>query len=107
MLSPVEQGAQHRADAQLQVVAVNQFGFEQFRIPLSAERGHLKPVGEWNSEEIYANGPHIVVTLNGDLSGFVGDGPGNVTAFNPQTGEKIGDSIVVGKGPTSVIVIPK
>jgi YVTN family beta-propeller protein len=42
--------------------------------------------------------------LNGDLSGFVGQ-PGNVTAFNPQTGQKIGDSIVVGKGPTSVVVI--
>jgi hypothetical protein len=32
---------------------------------VAAERGHLKPLGEWNSEEIYANGPHIVVTLNG------------------------------------------
>jgi hypothetical protein len=31
----------------------------------AAERGHLKPVGEWTSEEIYANGSHIVVTLNG------------------------------------------
>jgi YVTN family beta-propeller protein len=43
--------------------------------------------------------------LNGDLSGFVGQGPGNVSAFNPVTGKKIGDSIVVGKGPTSVVVI--
>jgi hypothetical protein len=30
-----------------------------------AERGHLKPVGEWNSEEILCQGPHIKVTLNG------------------------------------------
>src|SRR5204862_7244111 len=30
-----------------------------------AERGHLKPVGEWNEEEITADGPHIVVKLNG------------------------------------------
>jgi 3-keto-disaccharide hydrolase len=30
-----------------------------------AKRGHLKPVGEWNSEEISAIGPHIKVTLNG------------------------------------------
>jgi hypothetical protein len=30
-----------------------------------AERGHLKPVGEWNSEEITANGRHITVKLNG------------------------------------------
>jgi len=30
-----------------------------------AKRGHLKPVGEWNVEEISAIGPHIKVTLNG------------------------------------------
>jgi len=30
-----------------------------------AKRGHLKPAGEWNSEEILADGPHIKVTLNG------------------------------------------
>ncbi len=43
--------------------------------------------------------------LSGNLSAFVGDGPGNVTAFNPATGEKIGAPIAVGKGPTSVVVI--
>jgi YVTN family beta-propeller protein len=43
--------------------------------------------------------------LSGNLSGFVGQGPGNVSAFNPVTGEKIGTSITVGKGPTSVVVI--
>lgn len=32
-----------------------------------AKRGHLKPVGEWNSQEIYANGNHIKVTLNGTV----------------------------------------
>ena len=32
---------------------------------VAAERGHLKPVGEWNSQEVIANGPHIKVTLNG------------------------------------------
>jgi len=32
---------------------------------VAARRGHLKPVGEWNSEEISAIGPHIKVTLNG------------------------------------------
>ena len=31
----------------------------------AAERGHLKPVGEWNTEEITANGRHVVVKLNG------------------------------------------
>jgi 3-keto-disaccharide hydrolase len=30
-----------------------------------AKTGFLKPVGEWNSEEIVADGRHIVVTLNG------------------------------------------
>ncbi len=29
------------------------------------ERGHQKPVGEWNSEEIIAQGPRIIVKLNG------------------------------------------
>ncbi|MGH7436051.1 MAG: hypothetical protein ACRENE_10295 [Polyangiaceae bacterium] len=40
---------------------------------------------------------------NGDLSGFVG-GTGHVTAFDPTTGAKIGSSIDVGHGPTSVVV---
>jgi hypothetical protein len=31
----------------------------------AAERGHLKPVGEWNEQEITANGRHITVKLNG------------------------------------------
>jgi hypothetical protein len=30
-----------------------------------AKRGFLKPVGQWNKEEIMADGPHIQVTLNG------------------------------------------
>jgi hypothetical protein len=32
-----------------------------------AKRGHLKPVGEWNREEIVADGSHIKVTLNGTV----------------------------------------
>ncbi|MEA2734742.1 MAG: hypothetical protein QOE14_1193 [Humisphaera sp.] len=31
----------------------------------AAKRGHLNPVGEWNHEEIIANGRHITVKLNG------------------------------------------
>jgi hypothetical protein len=31
----------------------------------AAERGHLKPLGEWNQEEITAQGRHIIVKLNG------------------------------------------
>ena len=30
-----------------------------------AKRGFLKPAGQWNQEEIQADGPHIKVTLNG------------------------------------------
>jgi hypothetical protein len=30
-----------------------------------AKRGHLKPVGQWNSEEIRFQGPHARITLNG------------------------------------------
>jgi len=32
-----------------------------------AKRGFLKPVGEWNQEEIRAQGRHIRVTLNGTI----------------------------------------
>jgi hypothetical protein len=32
---------------------------------VAAERGHQKPVGEWNEEEITADGRHIKVMLNG------------------------------------------
>lgn len=31
----------------------------------AAKTGHLKPVGEWNSEEVIADGRHITVKLNG------------------------------------------
>ncbi|HSW00082.1 MAG TPA: DUF1080 domain-containing protein [Sedimentisphaerales bacterium] len=32
---------------------------------VSAKRGHLKPVGEWNSQEVIAKGRQITVKLNG------------------------------------------
>jgi hypothetical protein len=34
---------------------------------IPAERGFLKPVGEWNSEEIVARGSRVRVTLNGHV----------------------------------------
>lgn len=34
---------------------------------VAAKRGFLKPTGEWNVEEIVADGPHIKVTLNGTV----------------------------------------
>jgi hypothetical protein len=33
------------------------------RVP--AERGHQKPIGEWNEQEILVDGKHVKVTLNG------------------------------------------
>jgi len=33
------------------------------RVP--AERGHQKPLGEWNRQEILVDGKHVKVTLNG------------------------------------------
>jgi len=32
-----------------------------------AKRGHLKPTGEWNTEEVIADGTRIKVTLNGTV----------------------------------------
>lgn len=34
---------------------------------IAAKRGHLKPVGEWNEQEIYMKGNKIRVTLNGTV----------------------------------------
>ncbi|RJP33227.1 MAG: DUF1080 domain-containing protein [Candidatus Omnitrophota bacterium] len=31
-----------------------------------AKTGFLKPVGEWNDEEVIADGPHITINLNGE-----------------------------------------
>jgi hypothetical protein len=34
---------------------------------IPARRGSLKPVGEWNEEEIWIKGNHIRVTVNGTV----------------------------------------
>jgi len=34
---------------------------------VAAKRGHLKPVGEWNTEEITCDGRKIKVVLNGEI----------------------------------------
>lgn len=34
---------------------------------VAAKRGALKPVGQWNSEEIVADGGHIKITVNGKV----------------------------------------
>jgi hypothetical protein len=32
-----------------------------------AKRGHLKPVGEWNQQEVICRGPRVTVKLNGEV----------------------------------------
>jgi len=34
---------------------------------IPAKRGFLKPVGEWNTQEVIAKGDHIKITLNGEV----------------------------------------
>lgn len=34
---------------------------------IPAKRGHLKPVGEWNYQEVMVQGPKIKITLNGTV----------------------------------------
>ncbi|WP_346843224.1 family 16 glycoside hydrolase [Parabacteroides sp. PF5-6] len=34
---------------------------------IPAKRGFLKPTGEWNTQEVIANGDHIRITLNGEV----------------------------------------
>jgi HEAT repeat protein len=34
---------------------------------IPAKRGYLKPVGQWNDEEVIAKGSHIKITLNGTV----------------------------------------
>lgn len=34
---------------------------------IAAKRGHLKPVGEWNTQEVLMNGNHVRITLNNEL----------------------------------------
>ncbi|HWB26148.1 MAG TPA: DUF1080 domain-containing protein [Chitinophagaceae bacterium] len=49
---------------------------------IPAKRGFLKPTGQWNEEEIVAYGPHIKVTLNGEviLDGNIDEASKNGTA---------------------------
>jgi len=34
---------------------------------IAAKRGFLKPVGEWNQQEVMMNGHHVRITLNGEV----------------------------------------
>jgi hypothetical protein len=48
---------------------------------IPAKRGSLKPVGEWNYQEVYANGNHIKIVLNGNviLDGDIAEASNNGT----------------------------
>lgn len=49
---------------------------------IAAKRGYLKPIGEWNYQEVIANGDHITVILNGTtiLEGNIREAAKNGTA---------------------------
>jgi hypothetical protein len=49
---------------------------------IPAKRGYLKPTGEWNTQEVVANGNKIKVTLNGTviLDGDIAKASKNFTA---------------------------
>jgi len=49
---------------------------------IPAKRGYLKPVGEWNQEEVYLKGDQIRITLNGTtiLEGDLKEASNNGTA---------------------------
>ena len=49
---------------------------------IPAKRGYLKPVGEWNYEEVIAKGNRITITLNGTviLDGDIAEASNNFTA---------------------------
>lgn len=53
---------------------------------IGAKRVKFKPMGEWNQEEIVANGNHIKVTLNGEviLDGDIKEATKNGTADGQQ-----------------------
>jgi hypothetical protein len=53
---------------------------------IPAKRGFLKPVGEWNEEEIWIKGNKIKVTLNGEviLDGDIAEASKNGTADGKQ-----------------------
>lgn len=53
---------------------------------IPARRGYLKPVGEWNAEEVYVKGSKIKVTLNGTviMDGDLAEASKNGTADHKE-----------------------
>jgi len=72
---------------------------------IAAKRGFLKPVGEWNTQEIIANGNHIKITLNGTviLDGDIAQASKNFTQTidgnqHPGLSNKSGHIAFLGHG---------
>jgi len=72
---------------------------------IPAKRGSLKPIGEWNYQEVIASGDNIKVVLNGDviLDGNIRDATKNGTADkrnHPGLFNKKGHIAFLGHGST-------
>ncbi len=72
---------------------------------IAAKRGYLKPVGEWNTQEVVAKGNHIKVTLNGVviLDGDIAEASKNFTQpadkkKHPGLSNKSGHIAFLGHG---------
>jgi hypothetical protein len=72
---------------------------------IPAKRGYLKPVGEWNYEEVIAKGNRITITLNGTviLDGDIAEASKNFTATidgnaHPGLSNKTGHIGFLGHG---------
>jgi len=62
---------------------------------IPAKRGFLKPVGEWNTQEVVAQGDHIKVTLNGEV---ILDGNLREAAMNGTIDGKVHTGLFNKKG---------
>ena len=71
---------------------------------IPALRGYLKPVGEWNSQEVVADGTKIKVTLNGhvildgDIGLYINNGKTIDGKDHPGLGNKSGHIGFLGHG---------
>jgi len=72
---------------------------------IPAKRGYLKPVGQWNYEEVVAKGNRITITLNGTviLDGDIAEASNNFTATidgrkHPGLSNKTGHIGFLGHG---------
>jgi hypothetical protein len=72
---------------------------------IPAKRGYLRPVGEWNEQEIVAIGNRITVTLNGTviLDGDIREASNNFTETiseynHPGLSNKSGHIALLGHG---------